>query len=132
MGSNKSELQKAEVALQRLLDKAADLEVRIAKQKRKVALLTELENDSEDSHASAALVSGITDACKTAIYSASGWLSPTDVRDRVLALGFPKQKNLLPSIHAILKRLVASGQIRERDGLYARQLTLGERMRGIR
>lgn len=125
-------LQKAEADLQRLYDDQAELERKIARQKRRVALLTELSSEAEDPPAPVGLVTGITDACKTVIYAADGWLAPAEIRDRITALGLPEQKNLLASVHTILKRLAASRQIREKDGLYSRPLTRGEWTRGIR
>ena len=109
----KTELQQAKETLQDLLVQADELHVRIAKQKRVVAALAELTDVDEDSGAPEGLVSGITDACKTVLWSAEKPLFPVEVRDRIKALGFPEQKNLLASVHTILKRLAASGEATE-------------------
>src|SRR6266849_4927514 len=93
----KTELQQAKETLQDLLVQADELHVRIAKQKRVVAALAELTDVDEDSGAPEGLVSGITDACKTVLWSAEKPLFPVEVRDRIKTLGFPEQKNLLAS-----------------------------------
>jgi acetylornithine deacetylase/succinyl-diaminopimelate desuccinylase-like protein len=41
---------------------------------------------------------------------------PSEVRDRIKALGFPDQKNLLASVLTVLKRLAEAGQIKEVAG----------------
>jgi hypothetical protein len=124
---SKSELQKARNELEQMLVEVDVLQVRIAKQKRVIAALTELANIEEDSEPPATLVSGTTDACKTAVLGATTPIFPSDVRDRILALGFPPQKNLLASVHTVLKRLAESGQIKEDKGAY-RKMSMGERM----
>jgi hypothetical protein len=124
----RSELEEAREKLQDLLVKADELQVRIAKQKRVIAALQELTNDDEGSEAIAGLVKGITDACKTAIWGAGVPLSPVEVREKIKALGVPEQKNLLASVHTILKRLDDAGEIRALpDGTY-RRMTLGDRI----
>jgi hypothetical protein len=76
-------------------------------------------------------VEGITNACKTAIWAAgSAGLRPSEVRDRITALGVPEEKNLLASVHTILKRLDGTGEIKALpDGRY-RRMTLGDRIAG--
>lgn len=124
----KSELGEAKDKLQDLLVKADELQVRIAKQKRVIAALQELADDDEGSEAIAGLVKGITDACKTAVWGAGVSLSPAQVREKIKALGIPEQKNLLASVHTILKRLDEAGEITELpDGTY-RRMTLGDRI----
>ena len=81
-----------------------ELAVRIARQKKKVAALTELANDEEEVEGPTGLVDGITDACRTVLMAAEKPLTPAEVRDRIEALGLPPQKNLLASVHTILRR----------------------------
>jgi hypothetical protein len=109
----KTELQQAKEKLQDLLVQADELQVRIAKQKRVVAALVELTDIDDDSGAPEGLVGGITDACKTVLWSAERPLFPVAVRDRIKALGFPEQKNLLASVHTVLKRLAVAGDATE-------------------
>src|SRR5947209_90059 len=100
-----SELEEAQNKLQDLLVQADELQVRVAKQKRIVAALQELTSAEEDAGAVVGLITGITDACKTAVWGAGVPLSPVEVRERIKTLGVPEQKNLLASVHTVLKRL---------------------------
>jgi hypothetical protein len=120
----KHELQEAQNGLREMFKQLHDLHVRIARQKRKVAMLTELARWDEDSQP-VPLVDGITEACRTALLDSNKPLSPAEVRDTIKTLGVPKQQNLLASVHTILKRLAAAGEIKEANGLY-RRLTENE------
>lgn len=124
----KAELTEARQALEQMYVEMDTLETRIAKQKRVIAALTELADMAEDSEPPAGLVKGITDACKTAVVGADKPLYPSEVRDRIKTLGFPEQKNLLASVHTVLKRLAEAGEIRLlEDGSY-RRMTIGDRV----
>jgi hypothetical protein len=123
----KSELHEARNLLEQMYVEMDELEVRIAKQKRVIAALTELADLNEESEPPAGLVKGITDACKTAVIGSTKPLYPSEVRDRIKTLGFPEQKNLLASVHTVLKRLAEAGDIKEVDGAY-RMMTFGERI----
>jgi hypothetical protein len=107
----KSELEEARRELTNMLMDAEAFQTRIAKQKRKVAALTELADVTEDSAAPLGLVEGITDAVRTVFRSAEKPLSPAEVRTRVEALGLPAQKNILASVHTVIRRLRESGEI---------------------
>jgi hypothetical protein len=122
------ELVQAREALEKMYLDLDILQVEIAKKKRVIAALTELANASEDSAPPADLVKGITDACKTAVLGAGKPILPSEVRDRIKTLGIAEQKNILASVHTVLKRLAESGEIKlNRDGSYQR-MTLGERI----
>src|SRR5947209_4754478 len=126
--NTKSELLEARKDLEQMYVELDELQVRIAKQKRVIAALTELANVDDDSAPPEGLVKGITDACKTAVRGADGKaLYPSEVRDRIKALGFPEQKNLLASVHTVLKRLAEAGEVMEENGAY-RTMTLGDRI----
>jgi hypothetical protein len=115
------ELEKAKEDLEQMHVEMDELEVRIAKQKRIIAALIELAEVAEDSRPPIGLVEGITSACKTAVLGAgSKTIYPSEVRDRIKALGFPEQKNLLASVHTVLKRLAEAGEIKEVNGAYTR------------
>ena len=107
----KTDLAQALVELERLISTRIDLETQIAKQKKKVAALHELAETDEDAPAISGLVEGITDAVRTVFRAAEKPLNPAEVRSRVEALGLPPQKNLLASIHTVIKRLLDSGEI---------------------
>jgi hypothetical protein len=124
----KTELLEARNLLEQMYVEMDELETRIAKQKRVVAALTELADLNEDSEPPVGLVKGITDACKTAVLGGTKALYPSEVRDRIKALGFPEQKNLLASVHTVLKRLAEAGEIKVTDGGAYRRMTLGEKI----
>jgi hypothetical protein len=56
---------------------------------------------------------GLTDACRVVLRSGLP-MAPTDVRDRLLAIGFDlsKYSNDLAAIHTVLKRLNEGGELR--------------------
>lgn len=124
-------LEGEEERLRELLASLDALEFQIARQKRRIAALRELADESEDAAPSMSLVSGITDACRTVLRSAEKPLFPTEVKDRIERLGVPEQKNLLASVHTILKRLIEAEDVEkvgEKGDRYA-WITLGERLR---
>ena len=57
---------------------------------------------------------GLTDACRTILRNAGIPMSPTEVRDRLFAIGFDlaKYSNELAAIHTVLRRLNNSGEAR--------------------
>ena len=63
----------------------------------------------------AANLTSITNVVRTAIQAARQPITPTELRDEVLAMGFDKRKytQFLASLHVILKRLVKNGEVRE-------------------
>lgn len=99
--------------LELLLVEQDEIATRIAKQKRIMAALKELSNAEDDSGPPVGLVTGITDACRTAIRSAEQPLLITEIRDRVEHLGVPDQRNLLASVHTVVRRLKEGGEVRE-------------------
>jgi hypothetical protein len=56
---------------------------------------------------------GLTDACRSALRASLGGLTAAQVRERLASLGIDSNQysNLLASIHIVLKRLVAAGEI---------------------
>lgn len=57
---------------------------------------------------------GLTDACRLVVRGAGVPVTPADVRQRLLSIGFDlsKYQNDLAAIHTILKRLNESGELR--------------------
>jgi hypothetical protein len=57
---------------------------------------------------------GLTDACRAILRNAGVPMSPTEVRDRLAAIGFDlsKYSNELAAIHTVLRRLNESGELR--------------------
>lgn len=89
------------------------LETKIAKQKKRVAALHDLMQIEESSTAILGLVEGISDACRVVLRAAEKPLQPTEIRDRIQALGFPPQSNLLASVHTTVRRMKESGEVGE-------------------
>jgi hypothetical protein len=56
---------------------------------------------------------GLTDACRSALRASLGGLTAAQVREHLASLGIDQDhySNLLASIHIVLKRLVAAGEI---------------------
>ncbi|HEX2443577.1 MAG TPA: hypothetical protein VHJ77_06490 [Vicinamibacterales bacterium] len=64
---------------------------------------------------------GLTDACRSVLRASFGGLTAAQVRERLTSLGIDPDRysNPLASIHIVLKRLVAAGEIwtyKTRDG----------------
>jgi hypothetical protein len=59
----------------------------------------------------------ITDATRQIFQAAKTPLAPTEIKQQLLNMGkeLSGQKNVMASIHSLLKRLVASGEIETRD-----------------
>jgi hypothetical protein len=57
---------------------------------------------------------GLTDACRVVMARAEQPMTPLDVRDRLLAIGFDltKYSSDLSAIHTVLKRLNRAGELR--------------------
>jgi hypothetical protein len=57
---------------------------------------------------------GLTDACRTVLRSAGLAMTPTEVRERLAAIGcdLSSYSNPLASVHTVLKRLNESGELR--------------------
>lgn len=91
----------------------AQLETKMAKQKKRVAALYELVQADEDGAAISGLVEGIGDACRVVLRAAEKPLTPAEVRDAVQGLGLPPQANLLASVHTTIKRMKDAGEVKE-------------------
>lgn len=109
----KADFTEAVGELLKLAAEREELEISIAKQKKRVAALYELAQIDDDGGPISGLVEGITDACRVVFRAAEKALLPAEVRDRVQALGLPPQANLLASIHTTLKRMKENHEIEE-------------------
>lgn len=60
-------------------------------------------------------LSSITDVVRSALRSAELPVTPTQLRDQVLSMGFDKRRftQFLASLHVVLKRLVKNGEVWE-------------------
>jgi hypothetical protein len=59
----------------------------------------------------------LTEACRTVLRSSTDSFSPTEVRDKVKALGYDlsKHDNQMAAIHGVLKRIVESGDAKTKE-----------------
>jgi PHD/YefM family antitoxin component YafN of YafNO toxin-antitoxin module len=57
---------------------------------------------------------GLTDACRMVLKGAGRPMTPVEVRDRLVAIGFDLSKYVssLAAIHTVLKRLAEAGEVR--------------------
>jgi hypothetical protein len=101
-----------------LLDKASALDSEIARLRSKLATLASLVTDAPEGSPIAELKKwvtdlGLADAIREVLKAHENGLTPKEVRDWLLRMGFDLSdySNVQASIHSILKRLHASGEI---------------------
>ena len=113
----KAELEQERKVLGELLREREELETKIAKQQTRVAALAALSEQSEEVDDMAEMeLGGLTNACRTAFRAAGNrGLMPTEVRGALEQLRFPTRshKNILASIHTVIRRLEQAGEIRK-------------------
>lgn len=113
----KVELERERVGLAELLRQREALATKIAKQQTRVAALAALCEASEEIDDMTEMdLGGLTNACRTAFRAAGNkGLMPTEVRGALERLRFPTQthKNILASIHTVIRRLEDAGEIRK-------------------
>ena len=113
----KTELERERRALGDLLRQREQLATKIAKQQTRVAALAALCETSEEVDKMTEMdLGGLTNACRTAFRAAGNrGLMPTEVRGALERLRFPTQthKNILASIHTVIRRLEEAGEIRK-------------------
>jgi hypothetical protein len=109
-------LQQAREELLGMFKEREDLEIRIAKQQRRVAALAVLVDESEETSKIMGLDDyGLTDAIRTAFKSASPHgLTIDEVRIRLIQFSFPvnEYSNFRASLNSVLKRLVDAKEVR--------------------
>ncbi len=104
-------LKRTRRELERLRLQRAQIDTEIAKLEQVEAALrgvTEPKRHAPD-------LSSITDVVRDVLKSAIQPMTPTDVRDKMLAMGFNKGKysQFLASVHVILKRLTKNDEVFE-------------------
>jgi hypothetical protein len=113
----KAELERERKVLGELLRQREALATKIAKQQTKVAALAALCDASEEIDDMTEMdLGGLTNACRTAFRAAGNkGLMPTEMRGALERLRFPTQthKNILASIHTVIRRLEKAGEIRK-------------------
>jgi len=99
-----------------LLRQREQLATKIAKQLTRVAALAALSDEGEEvGEMMENELGGLTNACRTAFRAAGNrGLMPTEVRTTLEQLRFPTRthKNILASIHTVIRRLKEAGEIR--------------------
>jgi hypothetical protein len=123
-GSYKKALEAARDELQQLYSQQEEVSKRIVKLRKTIAHLAELCDehdigiDAENPFALDILFGtmGLTEACREVVKAADpDGLTPVEVKEGLRKMGFDMSdyKNILSSIHTVLKRLAKSGVIDE-------------------
>ena len=103
--------------LAKMFRQREEIDVRIAKQQRRLAALVTLVDDSRETDQIMELnLGGLTDAIRTALRTAAPrGLTPSETTARLKQLYFPVSdyKNFAASLGTVLKRLVESGEVRK-------------------
>lgn len=111
-----SELKHEREQLGDLLRQREELETKIAKQLTRVAALSSLSDEGGVGKMMETELGGLTNACRVAFRAAGDkGLIPTEVRGALERLQFPTRshKNILSSIHTVIRRLLEAGEIRK-------------------
>lgn len=111
-----SELKHEREQLGDLLRQREELETKIAKQLTRVAALSSLSDEGGGGKMMETELGGLTNACRVAFRAAGDkGLIPTEVRSALERLQFPirSHKNILSSIHTVVRRLLEAGEIRK-------------------
>lgn len=102
-------------ALSKMLVEQEQLEVQIAKTKRKVALLSQLCDETDTLAPIPDLdLGGLTEACRTVLRaSRKEWMNSTEIKNGLAELGFPLDKYKAPmaSITTTVNRMVETGDV---------------------
>ena len=101
-------LARARDEYHKLLAEREELDVRIARLQQGIAALSAICGEATEHDAP-----GLTEACRMALKAADEPLRATALRDRIAALGVDLSgySNALASIHVVLRRLVAAGEV---------------------
>ena len=104
-------LKRTREELERLRVQRAAIDLRVAKLEQVEAALTGVVQPFRQ----AADLSSITDVIRNVLMSARQPITPTEVRDEMLAMGFDKKpySQFLASVHVILKRLAKNREVFE-------------------
>jgi len=112
--NTKAELEKAHKELADLIHKREQIEIDIAKQKRKVAAWAELSNESDVADGIDLDLGGLADACRTVLRaSRKEWMTVADILGALKGLGFPLDKYKAPaaSVTTTVNRLAEDHEV---------------------
>jgi hypothetical protein len=111
-------LETARRELAKLETERAELDRKIERKKQGILGLSQLVSEDDENAPSfmdllrtmVGEPEGLTDGCRAVLRTAGTALTPTEVRDGLIALGYDLSgySNVMASVHQILKRLVAS------------------------
>src|SRR5271166_4384932 len=114
------DLKREREILAGLLREREETEIKIARQKKRVAALAELCEESEFAEQAIDLnLGGLTDVCRTAMRAArKEWMSIAEIQETVSELGFPLNQYKAPaaSITTTVNRLVDAGEVEAKRG----------------
>jgi hypothetical protein len=116
MSDYTNDLKKARAELDELLALGEDIQVRIAKQQRRVAALAQLAEDNEENTDSSVdlKIEGLTETVSAVLKAVfPEGLTTGEIRKALIQFYFPVEgyKNFRASLHTTLKRLIESGLV---------------------
>jgi hypothetical protein len=115
VSKHRDDLTQEREKLAQFLREREQIETKIAHQKRRVAALAELSDESEFADALLDLdLGGLTDVCRTAMRaSRKEWLTIAEIQEAIKELGFPlhQYKAAGASITTTVIRLVDAGEV---------------------
>jgi len=103
--------------LSELQRRSEELEVLLAKKKRRIAALAQLAYEDDDIKLTLRFVEGLRDACRTALRaSRKEWVTVPEIQQVVAELGFPVHELKAPaaSITTTVNRLVKDEEVLSR------------------
>jgi hypothetical protein len=106
-----NDLERARRRLDELLAKRESVEVEIAREKRRIGALAQLQ---EGDAAGTDDLGGLTEACRSAFRaSTKEWLRLAEIRNGLRELRFPVEeyRSFMASIVVTVKRMVKSGEV---------------------
>jgi len=121
----KQSLDAACSELEALIEQREEIDIRISQLKQAIVALSPLGREEKPQSSLGIDIRafnievqamGITESCREALKSVAHALTPLEVKARIVQLKpqFAQQKNLMASVHTVLKRLVVSNEAAQR------------------
>lgn len=111
----KDDLRKESAVLAKLLRERDDLEIKIARQKKRISALAELCDETEFGDRPFDFdLGGLADVCRTAMRaSRKEWMTIAEIQSAVKELGYPLDKYKAPaaSITTTVNRMLEDGEV---------------------
>jgi intracellular sulfur oxidation DsrE/DsrF family protein len=106
----KQTLERAQEELENLMSQREEIDARIVELNESIVNLARLAQETPRGKFFEEMKKmGLTDACREVLKRANQTLTPLEVKDRLRRIGYDLskyEKDVLPSIHTVLKRLV--------------------------